>query len=244
MTRFIKRGGKIWIRVFPDKPITKKPQETRMGKGKGAPEEWVCGRQARPHPVRDGRRDRDRGAARRCGWRRPSCRSRRKFATRFAAGEERHEGRRKLRELAADELRQREQDLDDQLFRLRIQKSMGQLEAADKMRALRRDLRAHQDGAAREGRQVLTMAAKHRKLGIVVSDKMHKSVVVAIERQVREGSTARPQRTTSTFMAHDEKNEAKVGDTRRRSSRSRPLSRRKRWVRDARSSQKRGGVGD
>jgi large subunit ribosomal protein L16 len=41
MTRFIKRGGKIWIRVFPDKPITKKPQETRMGKGKGAPEECV-----------------------------------------------------------------------------------------------------------------------------------------------------------------------------------------------------------
>ena len=42
MTRFIKRGGKIWIRVFADKPITKKPQETRMGKGKGAPEAWVC----------------------------------------------------------------------------------------------------------------------------------------------------------------------------------------------------------
>ncbi|MBM3793108.1 MAG: 50S ribosomal protein L16 [Acidobacteria bacterium] len=42
MTRFIKRGGKIWIRIFPDKPITKKPQETRMGKGKGAPEGWVC----------------------------------------------------------------------------------------------------------------------------------------------------------------------------------------------------------
>jgi large subunit ribosomal protein L16 len=42
MTRFIKRGGKIWVRVFPDKPITKKPQETRMGKGKGAPEQWVC----------------------------------------------------------------------------------------------------------------------------------------------------------------------------------------------------------
>src|SRR3954467_10511508 len=42
MTRSIKGGGKIWIRVFPEKPITKKPQETRMGKGKGAPEEWVC----------------------------------------------------------------------------------------------------------------------------------------------------------------------------------------------------------
>ncbi len=42
MTRFIKRGGKVWIRLFPDKPVTKKPQETRMGKGKGAPEGWVC----------------------------------------------------------------------------------------------------------------------------------------------------------------------------------------------------------
>src|SRR5918996_5634577 len=39
--RFIKRSGRIWIRMFPDKPITKKPQETRMGKGKGAPEQWV-----------------------------------------------------------------------------------------------------------------------------------------------------------------------------------------------------------
>lgn len=42
MTRYIKRGGKVWIRLFPDKPITKKPAETRMGKGKGAPEEWVA----------------------------------------------------------------------------------------------------------------------------------------------------------------------------------------------------------
>ncbi len=42
MTRFVKRGGKIWIRVFPDKPITKKPAETRMGKGKGAPAGWVA----------------------------------------------------------------------------------------------------------------------------------------------------------------------------------------------------------
>ncbi len=41
MTRHVKRGGKIWIRIFPDKPITKKPAETRMGKGKGAPEYWV-----------------------------------------------------------------------------------------------------------------------------------------------------------------------------------------------------------
>ena len=42
MTRFIKRGGKVWIKIFPDKPITKKPAETRMGKGKGAVEYWVA----------------------------------------------------------------------------------------------------------------------------------------------------------------------------------------------------------
>ena len=42
LTRFIKKGGKLWIRIFPDKPISKKPAETRMGKGKGAPEYWVA----------------------------------------------------------------------------------------------------------------------------------------------------------------------------------------------------------
>lgn len=48
MTRHIKRGGKVWIRIFPDKPISKKPAETRMGKGKGNPESWVA-------PVKRGR---------------------------------------------------------------------------------------------------------------------------------------------------------------------------------------------
>ncbi len=42
MTRYIKRGGKVWIKVFPDKPVTAKPAETRMGSGKGSPEYWVC----------------------------------------------------------------------------------------------------------------------------------------------------------------------------------------------------------
>jgi len=48
MTRHIKRGGKVWIRIFPDKPLTQKPAETRMGKGKGNPEQWVA-------PVKPGR---------------------------------------------------------------------------------------------------------------------------------------------------------------------------------------------
>lgn len=42
MTRYVKRGGKVWIRIFPDKPISKKPAETRMGKGKGGPDHWVA----------------------------------------------------------------------------------------------------------------------------------------------------------------------------------------------------------
>ena len=56
MTRSVKRGGKIWIRVFPDKPATKKPAETRMGSGKGAPDHWVAVVRPGPDPVRDGRR--------------------------------------------------------------------------------------------------------------------------------------------------------------------------------------------
>ena len=52
MTRHIKRGGKVWINVFPDKPVTEKPAETRMGSGKGNPERWVAVVQAGPHPVR------------------------------------------------------------------------------------------------------------------------------------------------------------------------------------------------
>jgi large subunit ribosomal protein L16 len=50
ITRFIKRGGKLWIRIFPDKPFTKKPAETRMGKGKGAPERWDWRRTSCPFP--------------------------------------------------------------------------------------------------------------------------------------------------------------------------------------------------
>ena len=66
-------------------------------------------------------------------------------------------------------------------------------------------------------------------LGTVVSNKMTKSVVVTVERQVREDLYGKQQRFTSRFMAHDEKNEAKVGDKVALAP-SRPLSRRKRWV--------------
>ncbi len=73
------------------------------------------------------------------------------------------------------------------------------------------------------------MATKAPVTGVVVSDKMDKTVKVAIERQIRDALYGKIQRRTSTFLAHDETNEAKVGD-RVSIAETRPLSRRKRWV--------------
>jgi len=73
------------------------------------------------------------------------------------------------------------------------------------------------------------MATKATVTGVVVSDKMDKTVKVAIERQVRDPLYGKTSKRTSTFLAHDEKNEAKIGDT-VSIAESRPLSRRKRWV--------------
>jgi small subunit ribosomal protein S17 len=73
------------------------------------------------------------------------------------------------------------------------------------------------------------MSAKSELTGTVVSDKMEKTVTVAVERKVRNEMYGKLQRRTSTFLAHNEKNEAKVGDM-VTIAESRPLSRRKRWV--------------
>ncbi len=73
------------------------------------------------------------------------------------------------------------------------------------------------------------MSIKAQKTGTVVSDKMDKTVVVAVERQTRHAVYGKIQRKTSTFVAHDENNEAKTGDT-VDIAETRPLSRRKRWV--------------
>ena len=73
------------------------------------------------------------------------------------------------------------------------------------------------------------MSEKSEKVGVVISNKMQKSIVVAVEWQVRHGLYGKTQRRTSTFMVHDENNEAKPGDT-VAIVESRPLSRRKRWT--------------
>ena len=77
MTREMKRGGKVWIRIFPDKPITKKPAETRMGKGKGNPGGLGGGGEAGPRAVRGRMASKSRWPARRWRSPKPSCRSRR-----------------------------------------------------------------------------------------------------------------------------------------------------------------------
>ena len=139
MTRFIKRGGKIWVRVFPDKPITKKPQETRMGKGKGAPEEWVC-------VVRPGRilfemegvtpdRSARSAAARGVEAAHPD-----EVRDAVRRGEGVMMDVAELRDLSVDDLEARAKELEDQLFRMRLQQSLGQLDAPLKLRFTRRDL--------------------------------------------------------------------------------------------------------
>src|SRR5918911_418763 len=108
MTRFVRRGGQVFIRIFPDKSYTKKPAETRMGKGKGAPEGWVA-------VIRPGR------------------------VLFEMEGVNESEARRAM-QLASAKLPIKTKELDDQLFRMRIQKSMGQLEAPGKIRNVRRGL--------------------------------------------------------------------------------------------------------
>ena len=139
MTRFVKRGGKIWVRVFPDKPITKKPQETRMGKGKGAPEQWVA--VVRPGRIlfemEGGQRSggAESHAARGCQAADPD-----DVCGAVCRGGDGMTKVSELRDLGVDELRRREHDLADQLFRLRIRKSMGEGDAINKLISLRLDL--------------------------------------------------------------------------------------------------------
>jgi ribosomal protein L16/ribosomal protein L29 len=116
MTRFIARGGKIWVRVFPDK--LRRPARTRA--------------------VRDGRRDRE-GRARGDAAGGGEAADPHQVHDAICAGEDVMKAA-ELRELGAEELGAKERDLTDQLFRMRIQKSMGQLEVPEKIRTVRRDL--------------------------------------------------------------------------------------------------------
>ena len=209
MTRFIKRGGKIWVRVFPDKPVTKKPQETRMGKGKGAPEGWVA-------VVKPGRILFEMEGVTEVEARRAM-----ELAVGQAADQDevrdavrRGEGVMKaveLREMDVDELRAKVQELDDQLFRMRIQKSMGQLEAPGKIRG-----RAPGPGAGARpfsGRRRSNHGVESRTPGRGRQrPRCRRASSCRSSAACSTRSTARPRSGPSKFLAHNEDDDAKVGD--------------------------------
>ena len=189
MTRFIKRGGKIWVRVFPDKPITKKPQETRMGKGKGAPEQWVC--VVRPGRIMfemEGVSETDARRAMQLAAAKLPIKT--KFATRFGAGE----GVMKAGGSSRAE-RRRAARAREGARRSAVPAAHSEVDGAARGagQGARRAPRPgpDQDDPAREGLTTLAltrdeaMSVKAQLTGTVVSDKMDKTVVVAVERQVR-----------------------------------------------------------
>jgi large subunit ribosomal protein L16 len=138
MTREMKRAGRVWIRIFPDVPVSKKPAEVRMGSGKGANEYWA----AKVAPGRimfelDGVPVEV--AKKALNWPPPSCRSRRASSSASLSEERGHEGR---RDPDQDPRRARGPagDLKKEQFNLRFQKATGQLENVARVRQVRRDI--------------------------------------------------------------------------------------------------------
>ena len=141
MTRHIKRGGKVWINVYPDRPLTKKPAETRMGSGKGSPEWWIAN-------IKPGRvlfelsgvtEDVAREAMRLAIHKLPM---KARFIKR-EAGEllmAKTATAAELRGLSRDELNTKVRELKEELFTLRFQSATGQLESHGRLRAVRKDI--------------------------------------------------------------------------------------------------------
>ena len=242
MTRSVKRGGKIWIRVFPDKPATKKPAETRMGSGKGAPDHWVA-------VVKPGRilfemagvdhDSADRGdapgqpqAAGPDPGRRP----------RVGQGGELMDIE-KVRQLSDTELeaalKEAKQDLWGARFALSTRQLKDYSTIPQTRRTIARILTVQRERGAQqagvEGDHAMTGAdtqgvqgKRKTKVGRVVSDRMDKTIVVSVERLARHRLYKRVIRLSTKFKAHDEENEARIGDT-VLIEESRPLSATKRW---------------
>ena len=228
LTREMKRGGKVWIRLFPDKPITKKPAETRMGKGKGNPEGWVA-------VVKPGRtmfevEGIDEKSAREAL---ALASAKLPVKSKFVKREERKDGdeERKPAGRAA-----RAQDRravaeargpDGRNLPARVPARDG---VADESAAAPDDSprhRADQDYPEGKGIGVNERGRRKVRTGVVVSDKMQKTVTVSMQRRFAHGFYGKQVNRTKTVAAHDEHG-AKLGDT-VRNVETRPLSKRKRW---------------
>ena len=225
LTRHIKRGGKVWIRIFPDKPITKKPAETRMGKGKGSPEMWVA-------VVKPGRvmfelegvtpRDRAEGDGARRGQ---------------DAGEDQVRGARggahrcelnEIREMAIDDIAARIAELEEERFRLKFRERD---RAARGSAAAARDPQGHraaQDGAARA-------RARERALSARTNDQW-------LTRPNEQRAPTRHARKTRTGPRR-ERQDAEDGGGGDRASRAAPGLRQDGDAHEARESARRGELG-
>ena len=138
MTRYIKRGGKVWIKIFPDKPVTEKPAETRMGSGKGSPEYWVAvvkpGRVL--FEIADVSEETAREALRLAAHKLPvKC----KFVKREGV-EEASMKANELRDMSAAELTKKLAELKEELFNLRFQHAINQLENPGRIETVKKDI--------------------------------------------------------------------------------------------------------
>ena len=157
ITRQMKRAGRVWIRIFPDVPVSKKPAEVRMGSGKGAPEFWVA--KVKPHPVRDRRRrpqdrqgsdasgpgetvDRDevRHAYRPVRNRKMAKKAPAKKPAKKTTAAKASSKTEDFRIKNADELNTQLSNLKKEQFNLRFQRANGQVENTGRIRVLRRDI--------------------------------------------------------------------------------------------------------
>ena len=209
MTHHIKRGGKIWIRVFPDKPVTKKPAEIRMGSGKGAPDHWVAvvkpGRvmfemSGVPEPT----------PARRCAWPATSCRSPTKSSSRDVKEARTWTSMRSARCRTRSwrtALGEAKQELWKIRFALATRQVKNYSPIPQTRRAIARILTVmteraasagRPDGRPRDDRSSTRVHGKRKtKVGRVVSDKMDKTVVVSVERLARHPLYKRVIRLTT-----------------------------------------------
>ena len=228
ITRHIKRQGRLWIRIFPDVPVSKKPAEVRQGKGKGAVEYWAArvkpGRilfelDGVPGPLaasrfrarRDEAADQDQG-------RRPPRRhlapGRRMMAKTKTRARSQTCASRPTTSSAADLA-----ELKREQFNLRFQAATNQLERPARIKEVRRDIariktlqtERYCRSAAR--RKEPTMP-KRILVGTVVSDKTDKTVIVQVERKVKHPLYGKIIRRSKKYHAHDEDNAFKAGETR------------------------------
>ena len=238
MTRHIKRGGRIWIRIFPDKPVSQKPAEVRMGNGKGNPEYYVA--EILPGKVLYEMDGVDEALAREAfALAAAKLPIRTTFVHRLIGGKE--NAMKAEAEVCAartpTSCRRSSRRCCKEQFGLRMQKATQQLTNTSQLKNVRRDIARVRtlmnekagsqmsSDAQREPRPQRPPAGKQPAqtlIGRVVSDKMDKTVTVLVERRVKHPTIGKVVTRSKKYHAHDESNECKEGDL-GRDRRGRPM---------------------